>query len=326
MTDPRVPLLAVLAFSGCFPWEQVVAECYDRGHCLRDAGEVVDAGDASDAGTSVDAGVDRELARWPLRSPPAAPFQVGADTVLDKQTLLVWQKAVGGQATWSAAMRQCEGLNTLGFGGVPSGWRLPTAIELLSLVDVTKRGPAIDTAAFPGTASEAFWSASTGTADGGAAAWQVGFELGNTRLDALDAVAQVRCVTCNEPTLPSPRYLTDVAAGVVVDAVTSLTWERDVTKEVDLAGARAHCAGLALEGLDGGWRLPTKRELETLVNRRDVGTMIDAHAFATSVEAFFWSSSPLVGGGAGVSWGVDFSDDRSTFMVDTFVRNARCVH
>jgi hypothetical protein len=51
MTDRRAPLLAVLGFSGCFPWERTVADCYDGGLCARDAGEVSDAGDSSEAST-----------------------------------------------------------------------------------------------------------------------------------------------------------------------------------------------------------------------------------------------------------------------------------
>ncbi len=309
MNGVRTGALVVITclFVSCYSWDQAVTACYERGNCLRDGG-------------AEDAAVDYDLALWPV--PPEAPtnYQFDELTVLDRNTLLVWQKAQGGLASWAQATRQCEGLNTLGFGGVTTAWRLPTAIELLSLIDSSRTSPAINSASFPGTESVGFWSSSVDDLDGGTA-WEVGFARGDARLVSVTEQAQVRCVTSKEPTPPRPRYRTDESAGVVLDLVTGLTWERSVTAEVSRAFAQAHC-----DSLDAGWRLPAKKELESIVRRHGPGSMIDPSAFASSVEGFFWSATPASGTTLTSTWGVDFTDDRTTFTPDVFLRSARCVH
>ncbi|MEY4508138.1 MAG: hypothetical protein RLZZ450_260 [Pseudomonadota bacterium] len=80
---------------------------------------------------------------------PADRYLVGADTVTDRATTLVWQRSFstkpideGGAEAYCAAL------------GV--GFRVPTSNELMTLVDTTRSAPAIDTTAFPNTPSEAF--------------------------------------------------------------------------------------------------------------------------------------------------------------------------
>ena len=310
MVDLRAVSLVVLALAlpACFPWQQELARCYgDGGKCKSDAGEPSDAG------------LDYELALWPVPSESPDQYLVGDLTVLDQRTLLVWQKTPGATTSWPDALRECDGLNTFGFGGLSSRWRLPTAIELLSLVDSTRSGPAINPTAFPKTTSAGFWTASVDEADGGTA-WEVGFDVGDVVLHPVAEVGQVRCVTSDPPVLPTPRYRSDVAAGVVLDAVTGLTWEQATASTVDLTGAQAHCTAL-----DAGWRLPAKKELETLVNRRGPGSMLDPTPVDGTLAGFFWSATPVVGAGMPSSWGVDFSSDQSTLTPDVFLRSVRCV-
>ncbi len=82
----------------------------------------------------------------------------GGQAVLDKETQLVWQKAPGLSTTfWSGAGNICEGLST----GGRRGWRLPTAPELMSLVDLTP-GPLVKLPPdhpFTGVADATYWTA-----------------------------------------------------------------------------------------------------------------------------------------------------------------------
>jgi hypothetical protein len=127
--------------------------------------------------------------------------------VADQVTGLIWQRdlpatytgctgrytdgqgQVGDTCTWAEAKSYCDGITLAG----QSDWRLPTKIELESIVDVTKAGPAIDTAIFPGTPIAYFWSASPYVASSGYA-WIVYFGNGGSVSYGTSTTNRVRCV------------------------------------------------------------------------------------------------------------------------------------
>ena len=97
-----------------------------------------------------------------------------AGTVKDSVTGLLWQRTVDSTPRkWPDAGSYCSSLLLAGL----SGWRLPTAIEFLSIVDLGRHNPAIDTETFPMPAVTGFWSSSpyvrarlsSGTSSSGAA-------------------------------------------------------------------------------------------------------------------------------------------------------------
>jgi hypothetical protein len=143
--------------------------------------------------------VEFAWADWPMPNPSTAglPYPanydltVAAGVVADTITSLKWQQNVDANAfTWGDAHTYCSGLSLAG-----GGWRLPSRIELLSIVDFTAPNPAIDTRAFPGTPQAKFWSASP-VADETASAWAVDFGFGNGLAYAAPTTAsnRVRCV------------------------------------------------------------------------------------------------------------------------------------
>ena len=123
---------------------------------------------------------------------------MGVGTVYDTKTGLTWQQTAPttggddgtGRYTWSNAKMYCT---NLGLNG--SGWRLPTVKELLTLVDVTKENPSIDTSAngFPAAPSGFFWSA-TPYAGSPSYAWYVHFNYGYTGSGGVTNTNRVRCV------------------------------------------------------------------------------------------------------------------------------------
>jgi hypothetical protein len=94
----------------------------------------------------------------------------GDGTVTDTATGLMWQQDTEGLMNWEASLGYCENLSLAGF----SDWRLPTAKELASILDLSKRNPAIDTDYFPNTVSFPYWSSTT-RANTYVGAWIVGF-------------------------------------------------------------------------------------------------------------------------------------------------------
>ena len=78
---------------------------------------------------------------------PAGRYTVSAGSVTDNLTGLVWQQVVASSSyNYADAKQYCAGLT----GGT---WRLPSPKELQTLVDESRKNPAIDTTAFPNTPS-----------------------------------------------------------------------------------------------------------------------------------------------------------------------------
>jgi hypothetical protein len=128
----------------------------------------------------VDAGAVTHWANWPMPNPPAASLphpQVYSTTtqgiVHDTVTGLDWQTNTDGvMRSWNDAVNHCASLPDNG-----GGWRLPSRIELFSIVDYSTT-PAINSASFgplPDDASTlAFWTSSLKAGDN-AHAWAVDF-------------------------------------------------------------------------------------------------------------------------------------------------------
>jgi hypothetical protein len=251
---------------------------------------------------------------------------VGTGIVTDLTTQLVWQQAPGGLNTWASAQTYCAGLSLDGL----SGWRLPTLVELLSIVDHRKFDPAVDPTVFPATTTVEFWSGSTSGLDAGNAG-SVGFDHGYAEFVAKPGRIQVRCVrcvgaSCTVPTAgagaPPGRYT--VSVDTVLDTKTTLTWQRYAPVATYTWGnAGTYCADLSLSGT--GWRLPAVKELESLVDvRAAVAPTIDG-AFPGTPSAWFWSSSPSVGGSGSV-WVVDFASGNTSYGGDpASLLQLRCV-
>jgi hypothetical protein len=122
---------------------------------------------------------------------PASQYAISAGTVLDTRTGLVWQRSVDSTLrTWDAAQSYCAALSLSG-----PGWRLPSAKELLTLVDLTAIYPAvpIDSTAFPNTPAYGFWSSSLRAGDP-SSAWMLLGDSGSMTTDWLGTPANVRCV------------------------------------------------------------------------------------------------------------------------------------
>jgi hypothetical protein len=125
---------------------------------------------------------------------PAGRFTVSGGTAADAKTGLVWQRVVpSGTYTWAQADTYCAS-NT---GGLPgSGWRLPSLLELQTIVDDSRASPAIDPTVFPNTPPEYFWTSST-EATGTPATnykWYVRFDYGSTLTDEVANTHRLRCV------------------------------------------------------------------------------------------------------------------------------------
>jgi hypothetical protein len=95
----------------------------------------------------------------------------------DPATGLEWQAVPFAESmTWAEAEKACSELRL----GGHADWRMPTRIELLSIVDDTRHKPAIDTDAFPETPSAWFWTSTPYAANPAEYAWVVYFGSGGS--------------------------------------------------------------------------------------------------------------------------------------------------
>ncbi len=104
----------------------------------------------------------------------------------------------------------------------------------------------------------------------------------------------------------SPRFQVD--GDVVLDRTTGLEWSRDNVPggRMNWKAAQEACKKLNLGG-QADWRLPTIRELLTLVDYERHDPAIDTDAFKCEA-AYYWSSTPLHSSPGACAWFVGFDD------------------
>lgn len=256
-----------------------------------------------------------EWARWPMPNPASAAlpnphrYTFAGDETRDDVTRLVWWREAeqGGRGvSFDEAQTLCDGHG--------DGWRLPTAIELVSLIDFTQPSPTI--APEVGSPLQYFWTSSLLAGDP-TRAWTVYFGDGHSSDGTISARDSVRCVREPEPRSPSWRYEPDPSFGMR-DVLTGLSWEEPISfVELDFAGAADHCG-------ERGGRVPSMKELQTLVDRGRVSPSIDVGTFPDTPNAPFWSSS-RVADNPDLGWSVSFELGRSEQSAVTSEFSVRCV-
>jgi hypothetical protein len=238
--------------------------------------------------------------------------------VLDQVTGLRWQQPAAETAqTQASAAAYCAELD----GG---GWRLPTRIELASIVDYTRVDPSIEPVAFSRTPLLAFWTSSAVSGAPGDF-WYVPFLYGNTQSWSEPTQARARCV--RELARPAAAAVECAAEnGTVYDERTKLTWQRAVDAGTyTYAEADSYCRALNLGNVDNDWRVPSVMELQTIVDDSQDNPSVAASVFPATPSSFFWTSS-YAAGGPDTSWLVDFRNGNLYGDDNALENKVRCVH
>ena len=245
-------------------------------------------------------------------------------TVIDNNTGLEWQQTFS-----SYYENYCEDLV---YGG-HDDWRLPTILELQTIVDNGKTDPAIDTAYFPNTPSAYFmtssWSNSLYTAGGPHDSWNmnsvreywtVDFSIGVSHAYSSYNSAYVRCVRGERPA----ETAFDIFVGsngknadITFDSQGTLIWQAG-TKSYGWQNALKYCEDLKLGGLSD-WRLPNKNELiqyfpPCSVYQLDYWTGYD-HSYYS--DKYQWSSTSLHNNPL-KAWMVQYKDCLGSVHLDSY--------
>lgn len=222
-------------------------------------------------------------------------------------------------------------LNKANFGGY-SDWRLPTIKELAYVVDysVQSPGPTIYTAYFPNTVSSYYWTSTTEVNDT-ASAWVVSFDRLEYNTSAKSYSRYVRAVRGEQ----SKNSYVDNGNGTVTDASTGLVWQQNTARNASgnyidymtWEETLAYCEALDLGGYTD-WRLPTIKELRSLVDYGGFGPAIDETFFPNTVSGNYWSST-TVSDSTNKAWVVYFLNGYSypsyykSSSVNMFIRAVR---
>jgi hypothetical protein len=176
-----------------------------------------------------------------------------------------------------------EALNSRSFGG-STGWRLPTAQELIWLLDRGTEGPPYITAAYFPVAAAEYWTSTTDPS-GSSHCATVTLTIGMMNYpDKTDSYAAMAVRGAN-----SLQQFHDNGDGTVSDLTTGLTWQQDSVQGIPWKDALAYCRDLNLGGYSD-WRLPDVNELISLVDYSHSSPSIDEQYFTTT-STHYWSST-----------------------------------
>ena len=151
------------------------------------------------------------------------------------------------------------------------------------------------------------------------------------QIGAAVAVTVALAATVNA-SAPAGRYTYTATSVTVVDTKTGLTWQRAFAAPMSWVNAKVYCASASTSTTLGspGWRVPTMKELQSLVDYSRTSTpAIDQTAFPATPPNYFWSSSLGLGGASYNALVVLFYDGSSGGLDSTAnsgeVANVRCV-
>jgi hypothetical protein len=266
-------------------------------------------------------------------------------TVTDNVTGLVWEGTVsatsgprpmGSVADCSTNFSQAAAAAYC--AGKGSTWRLPTRIELISLVDYTigQLGPAINASVFPGTPAVGFWSSTPSMRYTPGEAWFFDFETVEAYTYPVGPEGtrtgnfRVRCVRSGATKCYPQRFASMPDAGTVTDRATGLVWEQVMPAgDFTWMQAEARCAAKGV-----GWRLPSVPEALALVDDTRINPALDKTAFPSPLrspdmpdlpDSMSWTSTAVSADSIGAKWLVDYSDGMPYTGDPTLGHSVRCV-
>jgi hypothetical protein len=267
-------------------------------------------------------------------------------TVTHTTTGLIWQACSVGQ-TWDGINGTCTGtpkrytseriISALSdamnyksdFAG-KTDWRIPNIVELNSLIDMKKSYPAINKSLFPQTPSGTIYGdtylSTTLFVNSKDGLWTSYIpSLGDNFYYGYAYTGfYVRLVRGQE--LPTKLHLSDFKDnndGSVTHSKTGLIWQRC---SVGQTWKNGECQGVAtfqpvdLKSNLGGntdWRLPTYKELLTIVDYSQYGPATNLIAFPDTINGVFLTSTEKANDSKEV-WVIDFTDGISKTIPKEF--------
>jgi len=224
------------------------------------------------------------------------PFYLnnGNGTITDTITGLMWQQVDGGEMTFDKATTYTNDLVLGGF----SDWRMPTVLELHSILHLDKNNPALNTTFFTSPSAQYWWSSQKQVNDA-TKAWvtNAGGGVGNHPISETVSAGgtkkfHVRAVRdVSPPTTIATRFL-DNKNGTTTDQLTGLIWQQVPTDSMTWEQALITAEALSLGG-SNLWRMPNIKELQSISEATIYNPSINKTYFSGISTSQFWSSTSL---------------------------------
>ena len=174
------------------------------------------------------------------------------------------------------------------------GWRLPSIEELETLVDSAQSDPAVTDGVFQHISSDNFWSSTTYAYDT-SGAWDMYFYSGSAAsADFKTRSNYVRCVRGGQ--LKPSNF--SRSGDIVTDVTTGLQWQDNETAKTTTGTwqeAIDYCENTLNLGGHTDWRLPSKNELLSIVDRSRYDPAINSSIFVNTALSYYWSSTTSAG-------------------------------
>ncbi|MFO8112116.1 MAG: DUF1566 domain-containing protein [Desulfosalsimonadaceae bacterium] len=232
--------------------------------------------------------------------------------VQDNVTGLVWEVKTTDASihnntdryTWNEADSVfVNALNQDVFGGYDD-WRLPTIMELYTIIHADNVDPAVNTDYFPNVPDVArpyYWSATPRADSPSEWIWVIDFGSGQT-VGYEEEVQHVRAV--RGAFFQTGRFV-DNGNETVTDRSTGLMWQKGITYYGwTWEEALNFCEVLELAGY-ADWRMPNRNELHSLVDYQSLYPALDMDFFGGIEIDDFWSSTSSPENN-GTAYSVDF--------------------
>jgi hypothetical protein len=134
--------------------------------------------------------------------------------------------------------------------------------------------------------------------------------------------------------VPAGHYVVTAGSGtgggIVYDTKSNLTWQQTVSSTTyTWVDAKTYCGGVGTSLGGTGWRLPTIKELQSIVDLSQItAPYVDPTAFPSTPSNQFWSSSPATpaAGSSGYAWFVYFNYGYNGYGGVSNTYSVRCVH
>lgn len=254
--------------------------------------------------------IDPRYAAWPVPPVTQQTFTPALNgNFTDDVSGLVWEGTMAtSPLSQPEATAHCAGLPKVG----PDGFRIPTRIELLSIIDFGKTSPAFDRQRFqalPTATEDRIWTSSMSPMSPG----EITFVWSSDGRTQSFAPQQVRalliCVASMTPVTAWPdgghRRFEFVPGGSGIhDKGTGLVWKQDAFTQGTPVPTTDGCVG----HYGAGWRWPTIKELATLVDEANAPPVDSYFGGGTGSLTLYFGSTAYSGGSVPQVWNVDMGN------------------